>query len=213
MLYPETKPHALHPHPGAAHPQPGPVSPGLTQGLFQLGHCDGSQLPTRDLRGCLFSCPPMSILRGPLTAPSLGCLPIHRSWQRGPGLPWLVVATVGHARSGDRGRGWGPPASRGLASAPAAAAAAALGRGTAPALLRVLWGQGFRQQPVRPWGPGSNRGWLWWGCAGASAWDEGIYWHILERGDPFMRVAGGRASQGDLEASKLLPQLPITFLL
>lgn len=44
-------------------------------------------------------------------------------------------------------------------------------------------------------------------------WGEGIHWHILERGDSFMRVTGGRGTQGDLEVPQPLPQLPIVFLL
>lgn len=149
-----------------------------------------------------------------MTASHLSCLPIQRSRQRGPGLPRLMVASIGRAGVGDRYRGWGTPASWGLASAPAAAAAAApaLGRAMALALVRVLSCQGFCQQPVRPWGSGSNRGWLGRGCAGASAWSEGIYWHILERGYPFMSVMGGRGTQGDLEVPQPFPELPIIFL-
>lgn len=212
-MYPKTKPRNLtqtqEPH------LPGLVPPALTQGLLHLGQRDCPQLPTRGLLGCLPGCPASSILGGALTAPRLGCLLIHRSWQRGPGLPKLVVAPVGHAGGGDRCWGWGAPASGGLASTPAAAVALgrALALALALALPRVLWGQGFCQQPVRPWGPGSDGGWLGRGCAGASVWGEGVYWHVLERGDPFMRVAGSRGTQGELEAPQTLPQFPIVFLL
>lgn len=44
-------------------------------------------------------------------------------------------------------------------------------------------------------------------------WGEGIYRHVLERGDLLMRVVGSRDTQGDLEAPQLLPQFPIIFLL
>ena len=193
----------------------------LTQRLFHLGQCDCPQLPTRGLCGCLLGCPASSTLRGALTAHCLGYLPIQRSWQRRSGLPRFVIAPVGRAGVGDRRRGRGALASRGLASAPTAAAAAAaavaaaLGQALALALAleRVFSGQGFCQQPVRPRGPGSNGGRLGMGCAGASAWGKGIYWHILERGYPFMRVAGGRSIQRDLEVTQPLPQLPIIFLL
>lgn len=196
-------------------PPAGPVPPRLTQGRLHLGQRDCPQLPMRGLHGCLLSRPTSFILSGARMVSCLGRLPVQRSRQRWPGPPRLVVAPIGHTLGGDRCRRRGAPAPWGLAPAPAAAAAAALRTAMALALAlpRVLQGRGLCQQPIRPWGSGSHRGWLRRGGAGALVWGKRIHRHILEREDPFMRLTGGRGAQGELEAPQPLPQPRIIFFL